>query len=130
MRYAALTGVYTALHKRRITAEQLRPLLSAESQLVPLLVQSMDEDWYVETRRLGCFAMAALLRVAGSHLDDEMRRQIYPEINKRMDDSNDAVRVANAASAAAFAEHAMPAEYCDTNTGCAQRCLQHGRMGD
>jgi dynein assembly factor 5, axonemal len=119
VRYDALTALYTALSKQRVTAEQLKPLLTAQAQLVPLIVQSMDEDWYADTRKLGCFVMSALLSLAGTQVDDELRRQVYPELTKRMDDSSNDVRIAAAATLTAFAEHALPAKYCDTNSGCA-----------
>ena len=118
MRFDALTALYTLLAKQRASEAQIAPLLTAQAQLVPLVVQSMDEDWYVETRRLGCFVMRALLTVAGGAMNDEMRRQIYPELTKRMDDSNNGVRVAAAGTITVFARAALPAEYCDTNSKC------------
>lgn len=117
VRFDALTAVCTLLVKQRVGAQALAPLLGAQGQLVPLLIQSMDEDWYVETRRCGCYALEHLMRVAGALFDDALRRQVYPELNKRMDDSADSVRIATAAAVVAFAECAMPADYCDTNTG-------------
>lgn len=96
----------------------MSPLLCPEIQLVPLLVQSMDEDWYVDTRKVACCTMDAFIRLCGSQMSDELRRSIYPELNKRMDDSSNEVRVATAASMASFARHALPEAYCDTNSGC------------
>jgi dynein assembly factor 5, axonemal len=119
VRFAALRGIHTALSKRRVNPQQLQPLLTPQAQLVPLTVQSMDEDWYTETRRLGCLTMRALLELAGGSIGDEMLRQIYPELVKRLDDSSNDVRIANAASATAFVLHCLQPSYCDTNTGCA-----------
>jgi hypothetical protein len=117
VRFDALTCVYTMLRKRRVTAESLRPLLVSDSQFVPLIIQCMDEDWYSDTRYLACCTMIELLSVAGADIDDAGRRQIYPELTKRMDDSSNAVRTACAAAIGAFARHAMPCSYCDTNSG-------------
>jgi hypothetical protein len=118
VRFDALTALYTCLARRRVTADQLAALLTQQEQLVPLIVQSMDEDWYTDTRRLGCFVMRELLSLAGHAMNDDARRQIYPELNKRMDDSSNVVRVATAATITVFAEHALPPVYCDTNSGC------------
>ena len=117
VRYDALTALHTLLARRRVTAGALAPQLSPAGQLLPLLLQSMDEDWYVDTRRMGCAALAQVFRVAGAALDDAARRSVYPELNKRMDDSSNAVRVAAAAAIVAFAEDALPHDYCDTNSG-------------
>ena len=119
VRFDALTAVSTLLRKQRVTDAQLDVLLTPQAQLVPLIVQSMDEDWYVDTRRHACEVMTALLRLAGGRFSDEMRRQVYPELNKRMDDSSNDVRVATAMAVVAFAEEALPGTYCDTNSGCA-----------
>eukprot|EP00892_Ulva_mutabilis_P000660 jgi/Ulvmu1/10595/UM065_0049.1 len=116
VRYSALHALYTLLSKRRMEASALVPALSSQGQLLPLLCQSMDEDWYADTRKLACYTTAALLELAGNRFTDEIRRQLYPELTKRMDDSSNAVRVTAAAAVQAFAKHALPSAYCDTNT--------------
>lgn len=118
LRFDALTALHTALAKGRVSGAALAPLLCKQAQLVPLLVQCMDEDWYAETRRLGCFAMQALLALAGNQLDDDMRRQIYPELTKRMDDGNDSVRVATAGAIRIFAEEGLHSAYDEANARC------------
>lgn len=95
------------------------PILTIQGQLLPLIFQSMDEDWYQDTRKLGCCTLAALLKLAGGSLTDDARRQIYPELVKRMDDSSNEVRISAAGAIQAFACDAMPPAYCDTNSGCA-----------
>lgn len=121
VRFDALSALYAMLSKR-LDGVDTSPLLTSEIQFAPLLVQSMDEDWYVDTRKVACCAMDAFLRACGSKMSDEMRRSIYPELNKRMDDSSNDVRVATAAAVASFARHALPETYCDTNSGCAAAC--------
>lgn len=78
----------------------------------------MDEDWYVDTRKLACCTMVALLSLAGSQLTDDARRQVYPELTKRMDDSSTETRIAAAAAVQAFVRYAMPSTYSNTNSGC------------
>lgn len=133
MRFDALTALYSMLSKR-LEGVDVSPLLCPEIQFVPLLVQSMDEDWYVDTRKVACCAMEAFIKACGAQMSDELRRSIYPELNKRMDDSSNDVRIATAAAVAAFARHALPETYCDTNSGCATElyhlvcALEHGSV--
>lgn len=117
VRYSALHALHTLFFLRHIGPEAMKPLLSPQGKLLPLLFQSMDEDWYVDTRRLACCTVAALLKLAGSELSDDARRQIYPQLNKRMDDSNNDVRITAAVAVQAFAHYAMSSTYCDTNSG-------------
>lgn len=92
-------------------------MLAPQGQLLPLLIQSMDEDWYADTRKLACCSTAALLELAGGHFTDDTRRQLYPELTKRMDDSNNNVRITAAAAVHALATYGISSSYCDTNTG-------------
>ena len=78
VRYSALHAVYSLISLRRLEVKTLMPFLSAQGQLLPLLFQSMDEDWYQDTRKLACCSVAALLEFAGRGLTDDARRQIYP----------------------------------------------------
>jgi hypothetical protein len=117
VRFAALTALHSMFCKR-LPDVDLTPLLEPELQLVPLLVQSMDEDWYVDTRKLACCTMVAFITACGSRFSDDLRRQMYPELNKRMDDSDNEVRIAASAAMKAFAIHGIKEDYCDTNSGC------------
>lgn len=53
---------------------------------------------------------------AGPLLSDESRRAIYPELLKRLDDSNNGIRIACCRALCAFVRSAGPS-YCDTNSG-------------
>lgn len=123
VRYLALHALYTLLSRRLVSSQALAPLISSQGQLLPLLFQSMDEDWYIDTRKLACCTTAALLKLAGDQVTDDARRQLYPQLTKRMDDSNNDVRITAAAAVQAFAKHALPSGYCDTNSGCEVACL-------
>lgn len=116
VRFAAVTAWSTALERRLLPLE---PLLAAvdDGSLLPLLHQAMDEDWYVDMRASTCFVMEQLLQVAGERLSDAARRAIYPELLKRLDDSNNSVRVATCRALVAFVSGPGGAAYCDTNSG-------------
>lgn len=52
---------------------------------------------------------------SGSKMSNEHRRALYPELIKRLDDSNNKVRMAACGSLRAFVQTLAP-DYCDTNT--------------
>ncbi len=56
-------------------------------------------------------------QVTGERLSDTARRAIYPELLKRLDDSNNGVRVAACRALVAFVSGAGGAAYCNTNSG-------------
>ena len=60
---------------------------------VPPCLQSMEEEYYADTRNMACHAVQAMLAGAADALSDEQRRALYPELIKRLDDSNNSVRI-------------------------------------
>mmetsp|Transcript_55727 Transcript_55727/g.124493 ORF Transcript_55727/g.124493 Transcript_55727/m.124493 type:complete len:252 (-) Transcript_55727:184-939(-) len=60
---------------------------------LPVITSCLDDD-LTETRRLSCCVVDAALAKMGSTLTKEAWvRSLYPELLKRLDDANDAVRV-------------------------------------
>lgn len=55
--------------------------------------QCLDEDWYPDVRLAAAVVEGALLDAIGSALSDEQRRAVYTELLKRLDDSNNQVRL-------------------------------------
>jgi len=114
VRFAAITALDTMLvHKMAPAATLMR--LVGDGTLLPLLVQSLDEDWYVDVRNTGCHVVELLLLEVGAALTHEHRRALYPELTKRLDDSSNQVRIAACAALVAFCTTMAPS-YCDTNT--------------
>jgi len=90
VRLAAMTSIAKLLPLGALTAAQLSAQVE---EALPVLTSSLDDD-NVETRRLGCVAMGALLDKLGVRgLDNERMRKLYPELLKRLDDASDAVRL-------------------------------------
>ena len=85
-----MTAVATAL-RRHLVPEPVLLGLVASGSLIPPISQSMDEDWYVDLRNTACFVMEQLILTVGPGLSEEARRAIYPELLKRLDDSNNQV---------------------------------------
>ena len=93
IRFAAITALATMLRRRLLTKPTLTPLLSSEDKgsLLPLLLQCLDEDWYSDVRFSSCYVVEQMLVMMGADLGDGARRALYPELLKRLDDSNDQV---------------------------------------
>jgi dynein assembly factor 5 len=85
-------------------------------QLLPLVLQCLDEDWYADVRLTACAVMAQLMEALGGRLSAEQLRSVYPELLKRLDDSSNGVRVAACGALRAFVG-AAGAGYCATNAG-------------
>ena len=85
--------------------------------ILPTVITCMDEDFYADTRRASCHLCEQLLLIAGQQsLTDEQRRQLYPALLKRLDDSSDDVRIAACSVLSAFFS-TLSSDYDDTNTG-------------
>ena len=85
-----MTAVSTALRRKLVPEAALLGLVTTGS-LLPPISQSMDEDWYIDLRNTACFVMEQLVLTVGPRLSEEARRAIYPELLKRLDDSNNQV---------------------------------------
>eukprot|EP00775_Hariotina_reticulata_P004966 gene4966-5207_t len=116
VRFAAITALATFMAAKLAAPEVLLAAVEAQSGLLPLLVQTLDEDWYSDVRHTACYVMQLLLQQVGKQLNDEARRAIYPELLKRLDDSSNKVRIAACATLVAFVESAG-SSYCSTNSG-------------
>ncbi|KAG1655968.1 hypothetical protein FOA52_009395 [Chlamydomonas sp. UWO 241] len=115
VRFGAITALATALRNRLAPAALLLELVEGGT-LLPLLHQSLDEDWYTDLRRMACFVEEQLLLSVGPSMGDAARRAVYVELLKRLDDASNAVRVGACGALTAFCT-TMPATYCDTNSG-------------
>lgn len=116
VRYSAVVALGTMLRHALLPPSAVRNCLSGVQDSLPVLLQLMEEDYYADTRVAACYVMELMLRSAGTQLDGEVKRKIYPELLKRLDDSNDGCRVAVAATLRAFCDEALPT-YDDTNAG-------------
>ena len=72
------------------------------------MLKSALSDDDATTRHVSCLALAEMLRVLRRCVGAEEVRQLYPEVLKRLDDSNDAVRASGCAAVAAVAQCARP----------------------
>lgn len=61
-----------------------------EELLTQLL--SLLEDDTLDTRLISCRVLMHMLEIAGSRMDQHRLYNVYPNLLKRLDDSNDNVR--------------------------------------
>ncbi|CAN0336226.1 unnamed protein product [Ectocarpus fasciculatus] len=98
VRKVAIAVLYTALRGNKIGVEAV--YTSAE-QVLPVLKTNL-EDHEATTRQMTCLSLEMMFRMIPGALGDEPVRLIYPELLKRLDDSNDTVRMAVCGTIAAF----------------------------
>lgn len=66
-------------------------LFQTGPQILPVLKSCLDDD-DATTRNLVCLALQYLFMALPNSLSDQAVNELYPEILKRLDDSNDLVR--------------------------------------
>lgn len=92
VRFAAITALSTLFAQRVLPNKQLQAMLAGD-RLLPMIFQSLEEEYFVDTRLAACSGVFHLLLSAGDSLTCEQCRMIYPELLKRLDDSSNTVRV-------------------------------------
>ena len=59
---------------------------------MPVIKSSLDDNWSPDNRLAGIYVVTEILKnLHGCVTGDELR-EIYPELLKRLDDSNDTIR--------------------------------------
>ena len=101
VRFAAITALSTLFAEHLLQPEQLQAMLEGD-KLLPMLFQSLEEEYFVDTRLSACSASYHLLVPAGKLLTPEQRPLVYPELLKRLDDSSNAVRTSICAALQVF----------------------------
>lgn len=101
VRYAAITALSTLFAQRILQTDQIQELLRQE-QLPRMLFQSLEEDYFVESRLAACSTAYHILAAMTEPLTPEQTRLMYPELLKRLDDSSNHVRASVCTALAAF----------------------------
>jgi len=106
-----------------LAQRSLLPLHSLQpvfSELLPVMKSNLADD-DATTRHVSCMALGLMLKVLRRSLDGETVRLLYPEVLKRLDDSNDAVRSSACSAIAAVATSVARKE--DMEGTCAEYSL-------
>ncbi|CAM6096313.1 unnamed protein product [Calypogeia fissa] len=112
IRHRSMVALGTFLRRDLCSQGQLLEFLKSEKGMLGVIISCLDEDYYVDTRRVTCHVMQHLIRIAGLALEDAHRSAVSTELQKRMEDSSDAVRIGILPAIATFFE-TMPTSYSD-----------------
>jgi dynein assembly factor 5 len=96
IRKGALVCINLVLESRLLGANEVRSLFN---EILPTLKMVLDDSWSPDNRLIATLVLGGLLSAiargdAMGDLDGEVLRDVYPELLKRLDDSNDAIRQA------------------------------------
>ena len=119
VRFHAVVALGSLLRRRLATGAELTSALTWDRPaFLPNLHSALDEDHYGDSRIAACHAIEELLRAlgeAGESLSHEQCRAVYPELTKRLDDSEDRIRAAATRAIRAF--YAAMGDLDATNVG-------------
>jgi dynein assembly factor 5 len=106
IRKGALVCMNLVLESRLLGANEVRSLIN---EILPTLKMVLDDSWSPDNRLIATLVLGGLLSAiargdAIADLDGEVLRDVYPELLKRLDDSNDAIRQAICAVLQTFFE--------------------------
>jgi dynein assembly factor 5 len=96
IRKGSLVCMNLLLEAQLLSGKEVRSLIN---DMLPTLKNVLDDNWSPDNRLLGTLVVGGLLRAisrdeAMPDLDGELLRDVYPELLKRLDDSNDNIRQA------------------------------------
>jgi len=64
------------------------------SELMPVLKSCLDDSFSPDSRMIACLVLNATLSELQAEINADQLREVYPELLRRLDDSNDKIRVA------------------------------------
>merc|ERR1719277_1584761 len=81
--------VHALLQRRFVEPATLN---DAFSDLLPILKSCLDDSWSPDNRMIACLVLSCTLSELQAEISSEQLREVYPELLKRLDDSQDAIR--------------------------------------
>jgi len=90
IRKASMICVYKMLQRQVVTVDAVE---SCFSDLVLVIKNCLDDNWSPDNRLLAVLVVAGLLKLLQPVIGAEDLRDLYPDMLKRLDDSNDEIRV-------------------------------------
>merc|ERR1712039_812194 len=91
IRQAGMTCMHALLQRHLISPASLNAVFA---DLLPILKSCLDDSWAPSNRLIACLVLSCVLTELQEEINGEQLREIYPELLKRLDDSNDKIRVA------------------------------------
>merc|ERR1719480_128721 len=83
--------MHSLLQRHLISSAALN---AAFTDMSPILKSCLDDSWSPDNRMLACLVLSCTLSELQAEISGEQLREVYPELLKRLDDSNDKIRVA------------------------------------
>jgi dynein assembly factor 5 len=102
IRKAAVICMIRMIDNKLIREEKLRDNFKA---VMGVLKNCIDDDWANDLRFTSVVLIRKLIEYLHTVFDDEDYKEIYPELLKRLDDSQDGIRVATAETFQVFFKH-------------------------
>eukprot|EP00929_Paragymnodinium_shiwhaense_P055371 TRINITY_DN27740_c0_g1_i1.p1 TRINITY_DN27740_c0_g1~~TRINITY_DN27740_c0_g1_i1.p1 ORF type:complete len:968 (-),score=327.35 TRINITY_DN27740_c0_g1_i1:180-3083(-) len=99
IRKGGLICVHVLLQRHLVSAETLNAVFA---DLLPVLKSCLDDSFSPDNRLIACLVLSATLSELQAVISSDQLREVYPELLKRLDDSNDKIRTAICEALATF----------------------------
>jgi len=93
IRKASVICMMRMIDNKLISSEKL---YKSFKEVMGVLKNCIDDDWANDLRFASIVLIRRLIDYLSPHFDDEDYKEIYPELLKRLDDSQDGIRIATA----------------------------------
>lgn len=91
IRKGGMVCIHAMLQRHLVPATALN---ASFADLLPILKSCLDDSWSPDNRLIACLVLCCTLSELQAEINGEQLREVYPELLKRLDDSNDKIRVA------------------------------------
>ncbi len=102
IRKAAVICMMRMIDNKLISPSKMQ---AAFKQVMGVLKNCIDDDWANDLRFTSVIFIKKLIEYLHEEFDDEDYKEIYPELLKRLDDSQDGIRIATAETFQMFFRH-------------------------
>mmetsp|Transcript_67203 Transcript_67203/g.161006 ORF Transcript_67203/g.161006 Transcript_67203/m.161006 type:complete len:949 (+) Transcript_67203:80-2926(+) len=89
IRKGAIVCVHAMLRQHLVEPAVLN---AAFADILPILKSCLDDTWNPDNRMIACLVLSCLLSELRTEITGDQLREVYPELLKRLDDSNDKIR--------------------------------------
>mmetsp|Transcript_40910 Transcript_40910/g.73939 ORF Transcript_40910/g.73939 Transcript_40910/m.73939 type:complete len:944 (+) Transcript_40910:78-2909(+) len=90
IRKGAVVCVHALLRQHLVEPAVLN---ASFADILPILKSCLDDTWNPDNRMIACLVLSCLLSELRHEVNGDQLREVYPELLKRLDDSNDKIRV-------------------------------------
>lgn len=91
IRKGGMICIHALLERHLLTATVLNAVFV---DLLPVLKSALDDSFSPDNRLIACLVLKDTLAAMQADISGEQLREVYPELLKRLDDSNDKIRIA------------------------------------